>query len=526
MPSPEKMISGAVSLCMIVRDNTRTLAACLEGIRGAVDEMIVVDTGSTDETRQIAERLGAKVFEFSWCDDFSAARNVSLEHASGEWIFWMDSDDTIDAENAQKLREILRKPHAENVLGFVMQVHMPATPGQQSAGATMVDHVKLFRNLPHLRFEGRIHEQILPSIRRAGGTVKWTDIFVTHSGYDSSPDGRRRKQERDIKLIRLELQSNPEHSFSLFNLGMTCADMGRHTEAVESLEKCLACSKPIESHVRKAYALLATSLQQAGLTARALEVSRQGVGLYPEDTELLFLKGNLAQRLGLPDEAERAYRLLIDENGQKYFASVDSGIRSYKARHNLAALYMDAELFPEAEIQWRKILIEYPDYLPALESLVESLLRQKRSMAAQDALQDVLQRAGKVNESPQVLVLRGRVAAANGNLYEARDHFFRAVNDSPEDAAVLGEWCRFLFEFGKEPEAQKALLKLQQLDPRDAAACHNLGIVYMRTRRFAEAAAQFRRSLELRPNYPATLQLLAEATAHGAPVGSPKALSW
>jgi hypothetical protein len=96
-----------LSLCMIVRDNAKTLPACLESTRPWVDEMIVVDTGSVDETPRIVESFGAKLFHFPWCDDFSAARNDSLRHASGDWLFWMDSDDTIPLECGRGLRELV-----------------------------------------------------------------------------------------------------------------------------------------------------------------------------------------------------------------------------------------------------------------------------------------------------------------------------------------------------------------------------------------------------------------------------------
>ena len=87
-----------LSLCMIVRDSARTLPACLESIRPWVDEMVIVDTGSVDETPRIVESFGGRLFHFPWCDDFSAARNESLRHARGDWLFWMDSDDTIPPE--------------------------------------------------------------------------------------------------------------------------------------------------------------------------------------------------------------------------------------------------------------------------------------------------------------------------------------------------------------------------------------------------------------------------------------------
>jgi len=250
-----------LSLCMIVRDNERTIRQCLESIRPWVDEMVVVDTGSQDRTSQIAAELGARVSHFPWCDDFSAARNESLKHARGEWLFWMDSDDTISAENGRKLRALADSPLDGAPLAYVMQVHCPGTgsgPDGTEGGldATIVDHVKMFCNLPELRFEGRIHEQVLASIRRLDGRIGWTDIHVVHSGSDHSPAGRKRKQERDLRLIKLELAEHPDHTFHLFNLGMTYADMGEHEQAVAALRRSLEVAAPGESHVRKIYALL------------------------------------------------------------------------------------------------------------------------------------------------------------------------------------------------------------------------------------------------------------------------------
>ena len=158
-----------LSLCMIVRDSAGTLRPCLESIRPWVDEMVIVDTGSTDETPQIVEELGGRLFHFPWCDDFSAARNESLQHARGEWIFWMDSDDTIPPECGRQLHSLTDNDVDPSVLGHVMQVHCPGggEDGDPEVDVTIVDHVKLIRNRPDLRFEGRIHEQILPAIRRA-----------------------------------------------------------------------------------------------------------------------------------------------------------------------------------------------------------------------------------------------------------------------------------------------------------------------------------------------------------------------
>jgi glycosyltransferase involved in cell wall biosynthesis len=99
---------------MIVKNEEANLAACLEPVADLFDEIIVVDTGSTDATRQIAQRFGAKVFDFPWCDSFSAARNECLRHATGEWIFWLDADDRLDEPNRDKLRALLASLGQDN----------------------------------------------------------------------------------------------------------------------------------------------------------------------------------------------------------------------------------------------------------------------------------------------------------------------------------------------------------------------------------------------------------------------------
>ena len=153
--------------------------------------MVIVDTGSIDETPRIVESFGGRLFHFPWCDDFSAARNESLRHARGDWLFWMDSDDTIPPECGRQLRGAGSSARSHpNVLGFVDAGPLPGRRGRLGpTDVTAVDHVKLFRNRPDLRFDGRIHEQILPAIRRAGGEVAWTDLYVVHSGSDQSPRG-------------------------------------------------------------------------------------------------------------------------------------------------------------------------------------------------------------------------------------------------------------------------------------------------------------------------------------------------
>jgi glycosyltransferase involved in cell wall biosynthesis len=285
-----------VSLCMIVRNNEHTIGPALSSIRPWVDEMIVVDTGSTDRTPDICRELGAQVYSFTWCDDFAAARNESLQHARGEWIFWMDSDDTIDAANGKEIRALTNRKEPPTVLGYTMKVRCPCNTDIGGDDFTLVDQVKLFRNLPYLRFEGRIHEQVLASINRAGGEYMMTDLFLTHSGSDHSPATLKHKLERDLRILHKELKEQPLHPFTLFNLGMTYHDAQDYTKAEKYLRRSLGHAGRHESQVRKTYAYLVDCCRKLERIDEAWQVCHTALDLFPEDVEFPFPGGGIIAR--------------------------------------------------------------------------------------------------------------------------------------------------------------------------------------------------------------------------------------
>jgi len=501
------VLQPRLSLCMIVRDNESTIGPCLESIRPYVDEIVVVDTGSKDRTPEICRKYGARLFEFPWCDDFSAARNESLRYARGEWLFWMDSDDTISPECGRKLRALADGPHPENVFGYIMQVHCPGPEDQGHRDVTIVDHAKLIRNRPDLRFDGRIHEQLLPAIRRAGGVVVWTDIHVLHSGSDPSPEGKERKLERDLRILNLELSERPDHPFVLFNLGMTYADVKRYGEAVDYLARCLAVSKPEESHLRKAYALLVISLQQLHRDDEAWKRCQQGLALYPDDKELLFHCAMLLHRFGRLEEAEQIYLRVLNNPEEWHFTSIDQDLAGYKARHNLALVYEEMGDLRRAEVEWRRIVGDKPGYPSGWKGLAHCLLTQGR-------LEEVRQIAERL-KADAALAATGFLVAAKYHLAsaapeQARHELENAEARAPLDPDVLRELCRFLFEHVDPAEAVDRLETLAGLAPEDPSVHHNRAVAYLRVGRAAEAVNSCRRSLALRPDSAATRVLLTD----------------
>ncbi|MEX2118233.1 MAG: glycosyltransferase [Pirellulales bacterium] len=524
-----------LSLCLIARDNERTIEACLASIKPWVDEMIVVDTGSKDQTPAICERLGAKVFHFPWCDDFSAARNESLRHATGQWLFWMDSDDVIDEANGRKLRGLVeslcageRLPLAstrageplpevttESILGCVVQVRCPREGPDGSYDFTVVDHCKLLRNRPDLRFEHRIHEQIMPAINRAGGQIVFTDLFVVHAGSDQTPEGRRGKLIRDLRLLRADLRERPKHPFILFNLGMTFDEMGRHAKAVRYLWRSLAASAPQESQIRKVYALLVNSLAQDGQLDSALAACREGLEKFPDDAELLFRLGTTQLQQGQAAEAVGTFKRLLILPPERYLCSYDRGIRGFKARQNLAVAYEGTGDLGAAEDQWRVIIVTVPAYQEGWLGLAENLLQQGRA-------QEAVELAGEMRSRPEIVdgwsasggtasLIESKALAQAGRPAEAIALLEGALAQYPDDEQVGRQYCQLLFEHVGPAEAAGALGAFVERYPQDAAAWHNLGTAHLRLQVWQSAVDAFRRSLELRPNWPKTLSALNTA---------------
>lgn len=490
-----------LSLCMIVRDNADTIGPCLDSIRPHVDEMIVVDTGSKDETPRICASFGATVFHLPWPDCFSTARNESLKHARGDWIFWMDSDDTISDDCGQELRKLAYGNHPDNVLGYVIQVHCPGPSPEGNQYVTVVDHVKLFRNRSDLRFEGRIHEQIIPAIRRAGGDVAWTDLFVTHSGYDHSPEGQQRKIARDLHLLQLDMKDRPNHPFVLFNLGMTYADAGRHEEAVKALRQSLVIAQPGESQVRKAYAILVGSLTSLHRYEEAWLTCQQGKSQFPLDPELSFRQGVLAQKLGRFEDAERAYIEALANSEERHFTSIDRGITGYKARHNLAALFTQLGRFDAAEAHWLQTIQEAPDFVDGWRGLIDVLFRQGKQKDIDSLADECLQRG---QFTPLALTWKSYAARLRGDFAAAAELIKDALSNDDDDPEPLRAWCQLAFEIGDPRDAEAGLIELVRRDPLDPSAHHNLGTVYLQTRRYREAVSAFQNSVELRPSFVAS----------------------
>jgi tetratricopeptide (TPR) repeat protein len=219
-------VTPLLSAAMIVRDEAQFIGDCLTSIAGVVDEIVVADTGSSDQTPEIARRFGARVVNHPWREDFAEARNVSLELARGEWILYIDADERLVDTDRATVEALLGNAN-EVAFRVLLRPMLNATPYRE---------YRLWRNDPRIRFEGIIHERVVPAIHRValadGRAIGDCDLLLEHEGYDGSQD---HKHVRNLPLLRAELPHDPENLFKHHHRARVLKGLGQEDEAATVL---------------------------------------------------------------------------------------------------------------------------------------------------------------------------------------------------------------------------------------------------------------------------------------------------
>ena len=204
---PQPMIR--LSQCMIVKNEEKNIEKALSWAKGLVFEQIVVDTGSTDRTIEIAERMGAKIYHFQWVNDFSAAKNFAIEQASGNWIAFLDADEYFSDKDAKKLMLFIKEIQSDPVkrekfpaLGCVL-----VNIDDNGKRTSISSQLRVFRNLPQFRYHGRIHEKLSVDMDK---TLVLDGIEIIHTGYTKTSMAEKKKTERNAEILQLELSKNPD----------------------------------------------------------------------------------------------------------------------------------------------------------------------------------------------------------------------------------------------------------------------------------------------------------------------------
>ena len=349
-----------ISLCMIVRDEEAVLGRCLESAVGVADELCIVDTGSLDATRAVAERFGARTADFDWCDDFSRARNASIELATGDWILVVDADERIACTDARDKLEAFAREHP-GTAGLVSVL-------EHGAGETSrVAHARFFPRAGH-RFRGRIHERVEgePGAPRAAET----GLALDHFGYAPEAHAPRERLERHRRLLESTLRESPGEAHLWYQLGRLRARVGEHAGALAAFEQALSQSPDDAAYAGHLVESAGYALRALGRSGHALGWLSQVEERYRDRPDTCFLIALLAMDTGDLARAETGFQRCIALAGTAPEGGESSlGASTYAAAYNLGVMREVLGAWDEALAWYQRALACRPDHGPSLQGL-------------------------------------------------------------------------------------------------------------------------------------------------------------
>lgn len=358
----------SLSLCMIVRDEEAQLDRCLTSVRGVVDEIVVVDTGSVDRTAEIARSYGATVVDVPWTDHFADARNAGLEVATGDWIVYLDADEALVDGDGAKLRAFTARTDVEG--GTVLRLNRMAE-GQRPVTTNRT--LRLFRNRPEHRFAGRIHEGVSDAVPAA--KVAETGARIDHFGFAPRSRATRDKSRRNLELLLREAEEEAPSAFTQSNLAAEYAALDDHERAIAHSERALALlGDELPQYALGLHRRYVTALRQAGRPADAAAAARRATDRLPGFTDLWFEWAQAARAAGDLATAERTARRALDLGDAADQLGGTVGAGSFRAAAVLAGVLRDRGDLAGAEQLLRDTLAAYPDQLTLVSPLVGTML--------------------------------------------------------------------------------------------------------------------------------------------------------
>jgi len=456
-----------LSLCMIVRDEQEMLPQCLDAVAPAVDEIVIVDTGSVDRTVEIARSYGAKVIQRAWTGSFADARNVSFDAATGDWLLYLDADEVLVAEDVQRLRDLTGQTWREAF--FLAETSFT---GEAHAGTGLTHNaLRLFRSRPEYRFEGRLHEQIanrLPGYLPE--RVALSPVRVEHYGYLGVIRSAKEKSRRNIELLRAQQTEGESTPFLHFNLGSEYAAAGESAAALAEFERSWEL---LDGEGSTAYGFAPTlavrlvrELRACGRHQEAIDRAARCLELFGGFTDLVFEQGLSSLASDRAADADRYFKQCIELGDAPAQYSASLGCGTYLPRIALADAHLHAGETDAALELLRWCVEHHPGFYGVVLPYATALLR---SGADGDAVvAEIEQRIPRV--TPTVRFMLGTALYECGATPQAEQQFRLVLEAQPHSGRARVALAETLLAQRRNAEAADAAAELAEDDPLAAIA--------------------------------------------------------
>jgi glycosyltransferase involved in cell wall biosynthesis len=349
---------SSLSVALIVRDEAEFIADCLRSIERHVDQIVLVDTGSVDDTIDIARRFPVDLHHFRWCDDFSAARNFALDQAKSDWILYIDADERLDVPNGVFLENLLSN---RSKVGWRLRLH-------PRIGWTPYAELRLFRNDPQIRFQGVIHERIHPTLEAFGQAhgldVGDCGLNLYHVGYEAD---QRPKNSRNIPLLREYLCRDPDRLYCWWHLGeclRLADDPAGASEAWSTGITRLLALEPERREPGDSLLYLSLIKLKHDRGEHIEDLTKRALALFPDHLAFQWIGAQLAAERGALNLAKPVLKKLNSIEPDSFFdpdLAYDKALFRHLSAEPLALCYFRERRFADAARLYTQAAQTAPD---------------------------------------------------------------------------------------------------------------------------------------------------------------------
>jgi tetratricopeptide (TPR) repeat protein len=519
-----------ISLCMIVKNEEHFLPGCLKTVQGLPDEIIVVDTGSTDRTMEIAREFGARIYEHPWQNDFSFHRNQSIDYATGDWILILDADEELDPSQHEMIRSVIRRKDIDAVTFVVYN--------KIQAGRTgFLNSHRLFRNKKGYRYSGIVHNQLVMD-----GITLTSQLKVFHHGYGLSDDEMRAKGKRTEALLKKQLKENPDNAFAHFNLAQIYRGLAEPELSLNHATRVIELLDPDDIDRRHVFVM---ALDQIGCAyvglnenAKAKEYFCRALEIKEDYLDPLFNLGYVYSKEGDYDKADELFHRFLEvrdnfsehrewiglilnnlnsqfavyyglglsqyfrsniDQALGYFHKVIDEVGDFEYTHHLLArCYRRKKKFEKIVYHCRKAVENNHEDAEIYILLGEAYLNLRDPEKASECFEKSL-----AFEDARDASLLGAAGAASleGNYEKAMDLIDKALETSPHSPQALAARGDLLYYSKNYSSAAGTYKDQSRSNPDDPAPWNNLGNCFFKQRNYASAEECYRRSLTISPRF-------------------------
>ena len=511
-------MNNTISLCMIVKNEEKLLPRCLESVKDYVDEIIIVDTGSTDKTVEIAKRYNAKIYHHAWENSFSKARNYSLKYATCEWILILDADEEIDREDAHKLKDVIpaRRPAGEKDsvgcetthpgldqawAGRVNVIYLPVISRPVGGkNISIANSERLFKNHLGFRYEGIVHNALKQS-----GLAKKANIKIYHYGYNQGEEQMERKFIRTSTLLREQIKNDPKNPVPHHYLALSCLGRKRYDccarEALEAIRLFEQQNSNAQIRLLTFYMAGAAFYHKKDL-ANAETYALKAIDLHPDYVDAYCILSSIyfqRREYSRCAEATKKYlRLLriIELNPTKALIIPYNTLHhAWSAHSRMAIVYYEQDNGHEG-IQSLNSAISCADnkWEPYL-AIGEYFLEQKNLKLAERFLKEGLKNSP---HNKKFLLNLGRLYYLKNDLEMTESLYKKALEIDADYADALKGMGTLYLDMKKFEEARIFLYKVLQ-KVKDIEVYNNLGCLEDKEGLYERAMFFFGKALELEP---------------------------